>query len=61
MEDWTWIRRLAADGVPQRQVARDLGIAGDTGASMRADLVQGAALFCFRVTSWLAQPRLIAG
>ena len=26
MEDWALIRRLVADGVPQRQVARDLGI-----------------------------------
>jgi transposase len=26
VEDWALIRRLVADGVPQRQVARDLGI-----------------------------------
>ena len=26
MEDWALIRRLVADGVSQRQVARDLGI-----------------------------------
>ena len=26
MEDWALIRRLVADGVPQRQVARELGI-----------------------------------
>jgi hypothetical protein len=26
MEDWALIRRPVADGVPQRQVARDLGI-----------------------------------
>lgn len=26
MEDWALIRRLVADGVPQRRVARDLGI-----------------------------------
>ncbi|MFZ0529432.1 MAG: IS21 family transposase [Propionicimonas sp.] len=26
MEDWALIRRLVAEGVPQRQVARDLGI-----------------------------------
>ncbi|WAL45291.1 helix-turn-helix domain-containing protein [Rhodococcus pyridinivorans] len=26
MEDWALIRRLVADGVPRRQVARDLGI-----------------------------------
>lgn len=26
MEDWALIRRLVADGVPQRQVARDLGV-----------------------------------
>ncbi|WP_414826515.1 IS21 family transposase [[Mycobacterium] zoologicum] len=30
MEDWALIRRLVADGVPQRQVARDLGIARST-------------------------------
>ena len=33
MEDWALIRRLVADGVPQRQVARDLGIARDTVAA----------------------------
>lgn len=26
MEDWALVRRLVADGVPRRQVARDLGI-----------------------------------
>jgi hypothetical protein len=26
VEDWALIRRLVADGVPQRQVARDLGV-----------------------------------
>ena len=26
MEDWALIRRLVADGVPRRQVARQLGI-----------------------------------
>jgi len=26
LEDWALIRRLVADGVPQRQVARDLGV-----------------------------------
>lgn len=30
MEDWALIRRLVADGVPQRQVAKDLGIARAT-------------------------------
>ena len=30
MEDWALIRRLAADGVPQRQVARQLGIGRST-------------------------------
>ena len=30
MEDWALIRRLVADGVPQRQVARDLGIGRET-------------------------------
>ena len=30
MEDWALIRRLVADGVPQRQVARDLGVARAT-------------------------------
>jgi hypothetical protein len=33
LEDWALIRRLVADGVPQRQVARDLGIARATVAS----------------------------
>nr|WP_194241505.1 IS21 family transposase [Galbitalea soli] len=33
MEDWALIRRLVADGVPQRQVARDLGIARATVAA----------------------------
>jgi hypothetical protein len=30
VEDWALIRRLVADGVPQRQVARDLGISRAT-------------------------------
>lgn len=30
LEDWALIRRLVADGVPQRQVARDLGLARGT-------------------------------
>ena len=30
MEDWALIRRLVGDGVPQRQVARDLGIGRST-------------------------------
>jgi hypothetical protein len=30
VEDWALIRRLVADGVPQRQVARDLGVARAT-------------------------------
>ena len=30
MEDWALIRRLVADGAPQRQVARDLGIGRST-------------------------------
>ena len=30
MEDWALIRRLAAEGVGQRQIARDLGIARAT-------------------------------
>jgi hypothetical protein len=30
MEDWALIRRLVADGVPQRQVARDLGVGRST-------------------------------
>ena len=30
MEDWALIRRLVADGVPQRQVARELGIGRST-------------------------------
>ena len=30
MEDWALIRRLVADGVPQRRVARDLGIGRST-------------------------------
>jgi hypothetical protein len=33
VEDWALIRRLVADGVPQRQVARDLGIGRSTVAS----------------------------
>lgn len=38
LEDWALIRRLVADGVPQRQVARDLGIARDTvAAAVRSD------------------------
>ena len=30
MEDWALIRRLVADGVPQRQVAKDLGVGRST-------------------------------
>ena len=30
MEDWALIRRFVAEGVPQRQVARDLGIGRET-------------------------------
>jgi transposase len=30
VEDWALIRRLVADGVPQRQVARDLGVGRST-------------------------------
>ena len=30
MEDWALIRRLVADGVPQRQVARNLGVGRST-------------------------------
>jgi len=30
VEDWALVRRLVADGVPQRQVARDLGIGRST-------------------------------
>ena len=30
LEDWALIRRLVADGVPQRQVARDLGVGRST-------------------------------
>ena len=30
VEDWALIRRLVADGVPQRKVARDLGIGRST-------------------------------
>ncbi|WP_366077246.1 helix-turn-helix domain-containing protein [uncultured Aeromicrobium sp.] len=30
VEDWALIRRLVADGFPQRQVARDLGIGRST-------------------------------
>ena len=30
MEDWALIRRLVAEGVPQRQVARDLGVGRST-------------------------------
>lgn len=30
MEDWALIRRLVADGVPQRQVAQDLGVGRST-------------------------------
>lgn len=30
MEDWALIRRLVADGVPQRKVARDLGVGRST-------------------------------
>ncbi|WP_396654496.1 helix-turn-helix domain-containing protein [Microbacterium sp.] len=38
LEDWALIRRLVADGVSQRQVARELGIARDTvAAAVRSD------------------------
>ncbi len=38
MEDWALIRRLVADGMPQRQVARNLGIARETvAAAVRSD------------------------
>jgi transposase len=30
VEDWALIRRLVAEGVPQRQVARELGIGRST-------------------------------
>jgi transposase len=30
VEDWALIRRLVAEGVPQRQVARDLGVGRST-------------------------------
>ena len=30
VEDWALIRRLVADGIPQRQVARQLGIGRST-------------------------------
>jgi len=30
VEDWALIRRLVADGMPRRQVARDLGIGRST-------------------------------
>ena len=30
MEDWALIRRLVADGVPARRVARDLGVGRST-------------------------------
>jgi len=33
LEDWALIRRLVADGVPQRQVARDLGVGRSTVAT----------------------------
>src|SRR4029450_512911 len=46
VEDWALIRRLVADGVPQRQVARDLGIGRSTVeralASDRAPKYEGA-------------------
>ena len=38
MEDWALIRRLVADGVPQRQVARDLGVGRSTvGRALASD------------------------
>lgn len=38
LEDWALIRRLVADGMPQRQVARNLGIARETvAAAVRSD------------------------
>jgi Helix-turn-helix domain of resolvase len=30
VEDWALVRRLVSDGVPRRQVARDLGIGRST-------------------------------
>jgi Helix-turn-helix domain of resolvase len=36
VEDWALVRRLVADGVPQRQVARDLGIGRSTVARAAA-------------------------
>ncbi|WP_407643701.1 helix-turn-helix domain-containing protein [Cumulibacter manganitolerans] len=46
MEDWALIRRLVADGVSQRQVARDLGVGRSTVeralASDRAPAASGA-------------------
>jgi transposase len=39
VEDWALIRRLVADGVPQRQVARDLGIGRSTVARAVASRV----------------------
>ena len=39
MEDWALIRRLVADGVPQRQVARQLGIGRSTVARAVASAV----------------------
>jgi DNA invertase Pin-like site-specific DNA recombinase len=39
VEDWALIRRLVADGVPQRQVARQLGIGRSTVARAVASAV----------------------
>jgi DNA invertase Pin-like site-specific DNA recombinase len=52
VEDWALIRRLVADGVPQRQVARQLGIGRSTVARAVASHVppndQGSLACIFR-------------
>ena len=65
MEDWALIRRLVADGVPQRQVARDLGVGRSTVARAlasdrppkyeRATVVTSFAPFESRVRQLLEQ------
>ena len=65
MEDWALIRRLVADGVPQRQVARDLGVGRSTVARAlasdrppkyeRASVVTSFAPFESRVRQLLEQ------
>jgi hypothetical protein len=65
MEDWALIRRLVADGVPRRQVARELGIgratvdralASDRPPKYeRAPMVTAFALFEARVRALLAE------